>query len=241
MTVGLTGGILGTGSTGSTGNSESSILSQASALGLNLDGFYDVDKDGNKVLNMSKLLEAIKKAEDKKGGETTEAAGQADTFTKTTTSVYGTKTEAQQAKTEQEKIDEEYTKAFIEYYQTLNTSANANEEDRKAVAAWAEVKDMQYDLTKTGVTNATVIAGASDFITKLETAVDATEAANEANSNETEVETTFSFDTQEDIENSQNEVEVYAQNAEDDFFANNPFFESAYSTTVFEEEKEIAA
>ena len=240
MTVGMTGGIPGFGSGNTPGGNENNYLNQAAALGLNLDGFYDVDKDGNKVLNMAKLLEAIKKAEAKKNGETTEAAGQADTFTKTTNSVNGTKTEVEQAKTEQEKIDEEYTKAFIEYYQTLNTTSTANEENQKAVKAWAEVKDMQFDLTKTGVTNATVIAGASDFITKLETAIDATTTAIEANGNETEVETTFSMDTQADIENSKNDVEVYAEDAENDFFSNNPFFKSAYDTTIFEEE-EIAA
>lgn len=240
MTVGMTGGIPGFGSGNTPSGNENNYLNQAAALGLNLDGFYDVDKDGNKVLNMAKLLEAIKAAESKKNGETAEAAGQADTFSKTTTVVNGTKTETEQAKTEQEKIDEEYTKAFIEYYQTLNTTAAASEEDQKAARAWAEVKDMQFDLTKTGVTNATVIAGASDFITKLETAIDATTTAIEANGNETEVETTFSMDTQADIENSKNDVEVYAEDAESDFFANNPFFKSAYDTTIFDEE-EIAA
>ena len=215
MTVGMTGGIPGFGSGNTPGGNENNYLNQAAALGLNLDGFYDVDKDGNKVLNMAKLLEAIKKAEEKKNGETTEAAGQADTFSKTATAADGTKTEAAQAKTEQEKIDEEYTKAFIEYYQTLNTTADASEEEKAAAASWADIKDMLFNLTKTGVTNATVIAGASEFASKLDAAVKSTEAANNEEPSEEET--------------------------EDDIFANNPFFQSAYETTVFEEDEEKIA
>lgn len=214
MTVGMTGGIPEMGPNNNSSSNENNYLGLAASLGLNLDGFYDVDKDGNKVLNMAKLMEAIKKAQEKKNSETTESAGQADTFSKTATAADGTKTEAAQAKTEQEKIDEEYTKAFIEYYQTLNTSSNASEEEKAAASSWADIKDMLFNLTKTGVTNATVIAGVSEFTSKLDTAVKATQAANNEEPSEEE--------------------------AEDDIFANNPFFQSAYETTVFEEE-EIAA
>ena len=214
-TINPTGGPTGPGAGSTPGANENNYLGLAATLGINLEGFYDVDANGNKVLNMAKLMEAIKEAEAKKKGETTEAAGQADTFSRTTTTVNGTKTEAAQAKTEQEKIDEEYTKAFIEYYQSLNTAADASEEEKAAASSWADVKDMLFNLTKTGVTNATVIAGASEFVSKLDTAVKATAEANDEQPNEEET--------------------------ADDIFANNPFFQSAYDTTLFEEEEETIA
>ena len=245
MTVGATGGPTGpnNGPTNPNNNKdkESFYMGLAASLGLKFDdSFYTTDANGNKVLDMAKVKEAIEKAQAKENLQSG-GAGQADTFTRTSGAYAGTKTEAAQAQTEQERINEEYDKAIVEYYDQLSAADQTTEEGRRAAELWASAMDMQYNLTKTGVTNATVIAGASDAIGEMEKAVAATKAAIEANGNETEEETAFSVQSQQDIEDSQNEVEVYAQYSEENFFANNPFLNSAYDTSVVEEDETIAA
>lgn len=208
-----------------------SIQQLASIYGLNLDSFYYVDQNGNKVLDVQKWEAALKEAQEKKDNNTINQATQADSFQKTTT-VTGVKTEAEQVENSRETIDEEYKKAIKDYYKFLNANKEENSNTEKK---WDELKNMKFDLTKTGVTNATVIAGVSEFISKLQETVKNSKNTVEENKKQEKVDSAIAVDTQEDIYMEENKVETYAAN-----FFNNPFYASAYETTEIEEETSVA-
>ncbi len=208
-----------------------SIQQLASIYGLNLDSFYYVDQNGNKVLDVQKWEAALKEAQEKKDNNTINQATQADSFQKTTT-VTGVKTEAEQVENSRETIDEEYKNAIKDYYKFLNANKEENSNTEKK---WDELKKMKFDLTKTGVTNATVIAGVSEFISKLHETVKNSKNTVEENKKQDKVDSAIAVDTQEDIYMEENKVETYAAN-----FFNNPFYASAYETTEIEEETSVA-
>ncbi|MBQ8636093.1 hypothetical protein IJ425_08085 [bacterium] len=193
--------------------------SRAQMLGINIDGFYETNGDGEKVLNVAKLMQAINEAESKTTQKDEEKAGQTDAFVKSTVE---NKEETKEVKSEKETIEKEYENAYTNFYKQMDAASHAEQQSKETADAWAEIKDMQFNLTKKGVSNATVIAGASEFITKLEDAI----AATKAELKETEKYSAYDFT-------------VDAQSDEDaDLFKNNPFITSAFETS--KKEKEIA-
>ena len=172
-------------------------------LGLSIEEFY-------KTVEESKIT---------KNNE--EEVSQSDTFQKTTLEPKDKK-ETKEVKTEKETIEKEYETAYKGFYAEMNMANQGNQQSKETAEAWAEVKDMQFNLTKKGVTNATVIAGASEFIAKLEETI----ALTKAELKETEKYSAYDFT-------------IDAQSDEDaDLFKNNPFWASAFETS--KKEKEIA-
>ena len=195
--------------------------SRAQMLGIDIEGFYDINANGEKTLNIGKLMQAISEAESKTNKQDEEKASQSDAFVKTTTE---NKEETKEVKTEKETIENEYENAYNNFYKQMNTGAQTQDQSKETADAWAEIKDMQFNLTKKGVTNATVIAGASEFITKLEDAIAMTKA-----------------ELEENKEYSIYNFTVDAQSDEDaDLFANNPFMTSAFETSKKDKELAIA-
>lgn len=194
--------------------------SRAQMLGVNVENFYEIDANGERTINTVKLMQAVKEAEAKAAQKNEEKAGQNDSFVKNASETKPE--EAKDVKTEKETIEKEYKNAFTNYYNEMNSQMNASNQSKDVIEAWAEVKDMQFNLTKKGVTNATVIAGASEFITKLENTIAMTKA-----------------ELEENKEYSIYNFTVDAQDDEDaDLFENNPFYASIYATTA--KDKEIA-
>lgn len=176
---------------------------KAKMLGLSIEEFY-------KTVEESKIT---------KNNE--EEVSQSDTFQKTTSEPKDKK-ETKEVKTEKETIEKEYETAYKGFYAEMNMANPENQQSQETADAWAEMKDMQFNLTKKGVTNATVIAGASEFITKLEETI----AITKAELKETEKYSAYDFT-------------IDAQSDEDaDLFKNNPFWASAFETS--KKEKEIA-
>lgn len=194
---------------------------KAKMLGINVDSFYEIDANGEKVINTAKLMQAIAAAESATSTKDAENASQSDSFVKTNSEDKNIK-EEKEVKTEKETIEEEYETAYKNFYAEMNMANSENQQSKETADAWAEMKDMQFNLTKKGVTNATVIAGASEFISKLEETI----AMTKAELKETEQYSAYDFT-------------IDAQSDEDaDLFKNNPFWASAFETS--KKEKEIA-
>lgn len=206
---------------------EKSVMNQAVMLGLNLESFYEVDSNGVKTLNIEKLMTAISEAEEKKEVKKTEEASQSDSFVKSVNNKTNDDTAAE-ASEKQNDIDKEYKEAFVLFYKNLNTAADAGETSKKAADLWEDVKYKHFNLTKTGVSSATVIAGASDCISKLQTAVDISKESIE-----------------EEKKNAETNFFVNAPAKEEtaNYFANNPFYQSALelSKKDAEDAEEVAA
>ena len=211
------------------GTDYNSDRDEGKRYGISMSSFYKIDENGNRVFDIEGYLNAIDEAKAKNAENTEAEAGQTDSFQRTSDVNGSSKKATQETKIAQETIDEEYEEAVEGYYNSFYNADLNQEASKDAEQAWDEVHEKEKDLTKIGLTSATIIAGVSDFVNLIGKAVAATNTIMETKEKEKE-ETSITLET-----------EAESDDTSDNTYAYNPFMASAYETSDIEEEEQIAA
>lgn len=213
-------------------NYSNGILQTAKNLGISLDDMYIRDSEGNIIgIDMLKFRQAVKELKEGKYLASNEA--EHDTFVKGAANTSDPVEQVKKANNYRNEISSDYKDASNKYKKYMSFDTTKTEEEAELAGMWNDVKESQFRLTKTGTSNQTVIEGLSAFISDLTKAVNASK--NYENSKETAEfkETAFSLETEQDVYDVKNHIEVY----EDNLFTNNPFMKSAFETFDNEDEE----
>lgn len=212
------------------------IVAKAIELGINVEAYYTYDENNECTgIDTVKLNAAIQEAIQAKKAQSNSKYYEADSFEITTNNTVQTKEETRtEFKNIQKDIDKEYTEAAVKYVNSLDPNASLNTEEGKLTDEWEAIKSDANKLTSFTAPNTTVLEGVKEFITTLTGLINTTKNYNAEK--EDSKESSLTLETVGDIEDKNNEIEVYETN----IFSSNPF-KSAFGTFLEEEEEEEVA
>lgn len=212
------------------------IVAKALELGINVEAYYTYDENNECTgIDTVKLNAAIQEAMQTKKAQDNSKYYEADSFEITTNNTMQSKEETKtEVKNIQKDIDKEYTEAAVKYVNSLDPNASSNTKEGKLTDEWEAIKSDANKLTSFTAPNTTVLEGVKEFITTLTGLINTTKNYN-AEKEDTK-ESSLTLETAGDIEDKNNEIEVYETN----IFSSNPF-KSAFETFLEEEEEEQVA
>lgn len=208
------------------------LVIRAQELGINVEAYY-VYNDKNECTGVDnvKLNAAIQEAMQAQTTAIDNNKFEYDSFEFTKTDdVYTSELNDKEAKSSQKTIDNEYTNAALKYAQSLDPDALSTSEEGRLVNQWETIEADANKLTSFTAPNTTVLEGVKEFITNLTGLINSTKHYNA--SKDIEKESCVSIDTTRDIEDKNNNIEVYETN----IFTSNPF-KSAVETFDYEDEE----
>lgn len=208
------------------------LVIRAQELGINVEAYY-VYNDKNECTGVDnvKLNAAIQEAMQAQTTAIDNNKFEYDSFEFTKTDdVYTSELNDKEAKSSQKTIDNEYTNAALKYAQSLDPDALSTSEEGRLVNQWETIEADANKLTSFTAPNTTVLEGVKEFITNLTGLINSTKHYNV--SKDIEKESCVSIDTTRDIEDKNNNIEVYETN----IFTSNPF-KSAVETFDYEDEE----
>ena len=206
------------------------LVSKAQSLGINIEEYYIYDENNECIgIDTAKLNTAVQEAMKTEQAKKENNQYQDDSFERTeTTSAYTIEETDSKAKSSKNTIDEEYRNAAVKYAQSINLNAESISEEGKLVKQWEEIESDANKLTSATASNTTVLEGVKEFITTLTGLINDTK---NYKAKEDEKESNISLETERDIQDKNNDIEVYGTN----FFTDNPF-KSALETFDIEED-----
>ena len=208
------------------------LVIRAQELGINVEAYY-VYNDKNECIGVDnvKLNAAIQEAMQAQTTAIDNNKFEYDSFEFTKTDdVYTSELNDKEAKSSQKTIDNEYTNAALKYAQSLDPDALSTSEEGRLVNQWEAIEADANKLTSFTAPNTTVLEGVKEFITNLSGLINSTKHYNA--SKDIQKESSVSIDTTRDIEDKNNNIEVYETN----IFTSNPF-KSAVETFDYEDEE----
>ena len=208
------------------------LVIRAQELGINVEAYY-VYNDKNECIGVDnvKLNAAIQEAMQAQTTAIDNNKFEYDSFEFTKTDDVDTVELAdKEAKSSQKTIDNEYTDAALKYAQSLDPNALSTSEEGRLVNQWEAIEADANKLTSFTAPNTTVLEGVKEFITNLSGLINSTKHYNA--STDIQKESSVSIDTTRDIEDRNNNIEVYETN----IFTSNPF-KSAVETFDYEDEE----
>ncbi len=208
------------------------LVIRAQELGINVEAYY-VYNDKNECTGVDnvKLNAAIQEAMQAQTTAIDNNKFEYDSFEFTKTDdVYTSELNDKEAKSSQKTIDNEYTNAALKYAQSLDPDALSTSEEGRLVNQWETIEADANKLTSFTAPNTTVLEGVKEFIANLTGLINSTKHYNA--SKDIEKESCVSIDTTRDIEDKNNNIEVYETN----IFTSNPF-KSAVETFDYEDEE----
>lgn len=226
----------------SKGEANSTLISKAQDLGINVSRFCTYDENGTlEKVDTAGLNAAIAKAtqEQKKLDDKN-----TDTFSKRTEDKALTDEEKSKAKNIQDNTDDEYKKALMAYAGSLKNAISGTAEADKIKSEWNDIKEKSNKYIGVDASETTVLEGAKEFINTIQGLVNTTKNSIETERKNEQRASIMSLKSEEEYSFEENKMETYGTAAEDN---TNPFadisFKSAMNTFYQEDEEkeEIAA
>ena len=192
-----------------------SLIQKAKELGIDVEQFYIYNENKECIgIDTVKLNAAIQEVNNKKAQETQTQNYERDTFVPSSEKRPQIE-EKEEAKDFKKAIDYEYTNAALKYAKTLDSDSLSTSKEGKLNDKWQEIKSDEEKLTSITTPNTTVLEGVKEFITSLSGLINDTKHFNMNKEKESD----FSLETVRDIEDKNNNIEVYGTN----IFTANPF------------------
>ncbi len=214
-------------------NTNELLVSKAKALGIDVKKYYVYDEQGNQTgIDYSKLNMAINLKKEEQNNISNNNSG-SDTFyssmTETQSSVDNNKKEAKNSKKE---IENNFDDAVKKYSEFFDIDAKSTTQEGKIAKQWEEAEAKANKLTSVTASDTTILEGVKEFITKLTNLVNDTKNFKASEEFEADKESAISLNTLRDLQERQNKISVYTEDAEEEnILGNNPFLKSAFETT----------
>lgn len=206
-------------------DASSHLISEAMGLGISVNAYCKTDEEGNiEISDRIGLQEAIKEAKNKKEGKNE---------TKTDAFVSTTKKEDNQLSDDdkikatnfKEDIEAKIAETQAQYDELVNSKADSNTDEGRLSKTWEEAEEQSLKFIGVNASNTTVLEGAKEFINRITGIVNDAETTKiEKDKNE---ETGLYSDSNRNIEDTNNRVEVFSLYGED---GTNKYVTSAFDT-----------
>ena len=206
-------------------DASSHLISEAMGLGISVNSYCKTDEEGNvQVSDRIGLQEAIKEAKNKKEGKNDT---QTDAFVSTTQKEDNQLSDDEKIKAAnfKEDIEAKIAETQAQYDELVNSKANSSTTEGKIGTTWEELEKESLRYIGVTASNTTVLEGAKEFINKI------CSIGNNAETVKTEQikdeETGLYSDSNKNIEDTNNRVEVFSLYGED---STNKYMQSAINT-----------
>ena len=194
-------------------DANSHLISEAMGLGISVNTYCKTDEEGNiQVTDRVGLQEAIKEAKNKKEGKN---ESKTDAFISTTKKADNNLSDDDKKKAEnfKEDIEAKIAKTQAEYDELVNSKADSNTDEGRLTDIWAATEEQSLKFIGATASNTTVLEGAKEFISRITGIVNEAETTKvEKDKNE---ETGLYSDSNKNIEDTNNRVEVFKLFGED--------------------------
>ena len=142
------------------------------------------------------------------------------------------KNNKKETKNSKKEIENNFDDAVKKYSEFFDIDAKSTTQEGKIAKQWEEAEAKANKLTSVTASDTTILEGVKEFITKLTNLVNDTKNFKASEEFEADKESAISLNTLRDLQERQNKISVYTEDAEEEnILGNNPFLKSAFETT----------